>query len=57
MYGKFKKLLIKISDMPMKEQKEFLENTIDKWQSYPDKRIKSDSFSQIDDIVVIGIKL
>ena len=56
MYGRFKKLLISISDKPMAEQKQILENTLDEWQDHPDNRTGKNTFSQIDDIVVIGIK-
>ena len=56
MYGRFKKLLISISDKPMQEQKQILEKTLDEWQTYPNKITGKDYFGQIDDIVVFGIK-
>ena len=57
MSKRFRKLLVSISDKTMNEQKEKLDETIKKWQSYPDLRHKKDEFEQIDDIVVIGVRL
>ena len=48
MIRKFKKLLKEIHDKPMAEQKNILENTLDKWMTASD---------QIDDILVMGIKI
>jgi len=46
-YSQLKELLIKINELPMKEQKTILEKTIEDW--------KKDSF-QVDDIIMLGIK-
>ncbi len=57
MSKRFRKLLISISDKEMEEQKEILNERIIKWQSYPDLRHNKSEFEQIDDIVVIGVRL
>jgi len=57
MSKRFRKLLVSIADKKMDEQKEILNQTIIKWQSYPDLRHKKEQFEQIDDIVVIGVRL
>jgi len=44
---RFKKLLLKIHQMPLDEQKEILEKEYDKWRS---------DLEQIDDIMVMGIR-
>jgi serine phosphatase RsbU (regulator of sigma subunit) len=44
----FKKLLLEVQDYPMKEQGEILDDTLLKWMG---------ELPQIDDIIVIGIKL
>ena len=49
MLGRFKKVLLKIKDMPMDEQRQYLDDTIEKWR----KGVSS----QIDDIIVIGVKI
>lgn len=46
-YGPFKELLIRISNLPMQEQKEELNRVIDQWKG---------NEPQIDDILVLGIK-
>ncbi len=47
MIGRFKKTLLSIQDMPMKEQRQHLDDTIERWMS---------NYEQIDDIIVIGAK-
>jgi len=56
MSKKFKDVLIEISDIQMIEQKKFLDDTIEEWKAYPDS-YGNKCFSQIDDIVVIGVRL
>jgi serine phosphatase RsbU (regulator of sigma subunit) len=46
--GRFKKLLVKISSHPMKEQKRILESILKKWQG---------NNLQVDDVLVMGLKL
>jgi serine phosphatase RsbU (regulator of sigma subunit) len=45
--GRFKKMLLKIADRPMIEQKEYLEFTFESWM---------DGTIQIDDVLVMGIR-
>ena len=57
-YANLKKLLLKIVNLPMKEQKEHLNETIERWMAYPDKYSpKGENHSQIDDIIIFGIRL
>ncbi len=44
----FRNLLIEINDLPMKEQKEVLTETLESWQG---------NIPQVDDILVIGLKI
>lgn len=48
MYKQFKDLLVSISHLPMAEQRNMLENAVESWRG---------SFEQIDDILVIGVKV
>ncbi len=48
MYKKFRELLKSIKDLPMTEQKTILDNEIEAWKG---------SYEQIDDILVIGVKI
>lgn len=48
MYGKFRKLLLKIADKPMNQQRQILEETIENWMAETE---------QIDDILVMGVKV
>jgi len=56
MYKKFRELLLEISVNQMSEQKIILDNTIENWKKFPDGS-GNDCFSQVDDIVVIGVRL
>ncbi len=47
-FKNFKELVISISDKPMKEQKEILDETFEGWRG---------SLEQIDDVCVIGVKI
>ena len=49
MTKKFKNLLLDIHKKPMKEQRDILDKTIDNW--------RGDEIEQIDDIIVIGIRI
>lgn len=48
MYKQFRDLLLKIHDRPMEEQKDVLNATIESWKG---------SFEQVDDILVIGVRV
>ncbi len=56
MYKKFRELLQEISPLKMSEQKIILDNTIEEWKLFPTKTGEK-QFYQIDDIVIIGIRL
>ncbi len=47
MYNSFRSLLLSVSDLPLKEQKEILRTTITEWMGKQE---------QIDDILVMGVK-
>ncbi len=48
LYGRFRKHLLSIHKMSMKDQKEHLKKTMDEWQG---------SFEQVDDILVMGARI
>ncbi len=50
----FRKLLLKIYQKPMQEQHRILDSTIKDWMNYPQANGKS--YSQIDDILVVGLR-
>ena len=55
---RFRKLLLAIHKQTMKKQKAILKSTIEEWKSHPDPYITdSKSFEQMDDILVIGIRI
>ena len=49
MYRRFRHLLLTIHDLPLQEQKDSLEKSIEDW--------KGEEYEQVDDILVIGIRL
>ena len=55
-YKPFKELLLSIQDLPMNEQKQILEQTMEDWKNTINEKTGQIS-EQIDDIVVIGIKI
>ncbi len=55
-YKNFQKLLLKNHKLPMKEQRNKLDDVMTRWMSYPDP-YTDEKFFQIDDIIVFGIKL
>lgn len=48
MYRRFRHLLLTIHKLPLQEQKDLLENSIEDW--------KGEEYDQVDDILVIGIR-
>lgn len=48
LYNRFRKHLLTVHKQKMNEQKEYLENTMHEWQG---------SFEQVDDILVIGVRI
>ncbi|MBW8051901.1 MAG: SpoIIE family protein phosphatase, partial [Cytophagales bacterium] len=56
--GHFRKLLVSIHKQTMKKQKAILKSTIEEWKSHPDPYSPDGrSFEQMDDILVIGIRV
>jgi serine phosphatase RsbU (regulator of sigma subunit) len=51
---RFKKLLLKIQDKIMFEQKNILERSLDEWMNY--KGSSGNNVAQIDDVTILGIK-
>ena len=47
MIGRFKKMLLKIRDLPMEDQRQYLDDAIERWM---------ENYEQVDDILVIGTK-
>lgn len=54
-YKPFKRLLLQNTDKPMEEQKDILSKAFDNWKATPDK--SGEMYEQIDDVVIIGIKI
>jgi hypothetical protein len=48
MYKQFKELLASISTLTMAEQRNYLDDAIEKWRG---------TYEQIDDILIIGVKV
>jgi len=48
MYRQFRETLLSIIDLPMKEQRQILDDRIEEWKG---------NFEQVDDILVIGVKI
>ncbi len=55
-YKPFKQLLLNNATKSMTEQKQILDNTIEKWKSYINPE-NNQPYQQIDDIIVLGIRL
>jgi ABC-type amino acid transport substrate-binding protein/serine phosphatase RsbU (regulator of sigma subunit)/ligand-binding sensor domain-containing protein len=49
MIGRFKKLILKVQDLPLDKQRDYMDDTIQRWME--------GSSEQIDDILVIGVKI
>jgi ligand-binding sensor domain-containing protein/serine phosphatase RsbU (regulator of sigma subunit) len=56
-YSNMKKIFLKIHNQSMKEQKKYLEDTLERWMNYPDKLAGTAKHSQIDDILIFAIRL
>ena len=48
MVGNFRKLLLKVSEAPITEQKKILDDSLMQWQG---------THEQVDDILLIGVKI
>ena len=55
-YKPFKKLLLENSHLPMKEQQQIVEKTLQEWVSYKDP-ITHKPYEQLDDIVILSVKI
>ena len=55
-YKPFKRIFLENQDKSMKEQKEILDNEIEAWKAFTNP-VTNTEFEQIDDIVVIGVKI
>lgn len=55
MTKRFKELLMNNYSKPMYEQKEILDNFLSQWQAYTNER--GETYKQIDDILVIGVRI
>lgn len=55
MVTRFKQLLLDIQDKIMFEQKEILEQTLNEWMGLTG--LHEEKYEQIDDIIVMGIKI
>ncbi len=53
----FKELLLRLQNNPMALQKEFIENALIDWMAFPNPKNHGKSYDQIDDILVVGIKI
>ena len=53
----FKKLILRIHEKPMEEQKQILEETFNNWRTNPNAQKKQKLFPQIDDVLVAGFKI
>jgi len=53
----FKELLISIQDCPMDIQHGIIEQTLKEWTAFPNPDDDDNQFEQIDDILVIGIRI
>lgn len=56
-YSALKKLFLKVCKAPMNEQRDYIENTLNRWMDFPDPYTGEKQQMQIDDIIVFGIKL
>ena len=56
MYKPFKKLILNNQGKPMQEQKQILDDAIEAWKAFEDP-YTGESYEQIDDIVVVGVKI
>ena len=55
-YKPFKRILMSMQENTMHEQKEAIDKAIEDWKAYIDPTF-NEPYEQIDDIVVIGIRL
>ncbi len=56
-YSKMRDLFLKHHQEPMQKQKQFIEDALDRWMVFPDTYTGEPVQSQIDDIIIFGIRL
>ncbi|MBI4647440.1 MAG: SpoIIE family protein phosphatase [Bacteroidia bacterium] len=56
-FNQFRELLNELHGKPMIYQRQILENTFEKWISFKDNTGAVQAFEQIDDILIIGIRI
>ncbi len=57
MYKQFKEVLISITQLPVDEQKIKLSETFNNWINFKDENGTTFEYDQIDDVLIIGIKI
>jgi serine phosphatase RsbU (regulator of sigma subunit) len=57
MYKQFKEVLISIAQLPVDEQKIKLSETFNNWINYKDENGATFEYEQIDDVLIIGVKI
>lgn len=57
MYKQLKELLVSISHLPMPEQKELLSSALNNWKSFVDEQGHSQLLEQVDDVLIIGVRI
>jgi serine phosphatase RsbU (regulator of sigma subunit) len=57
MYKQFKEVLISIAQLPVDEQKIKLSETFNNWINYRDENGATFEYEQIDDVLIIGVKI
>lgn len=55
--SRLKELILSVQHKPMKEQKAILDNTIEEWRASPDSNGVKRNLEQIDDILVMGVRV
>jgi serine phosphatase RsbU (regulator of sigma subunit) len=55
-YKPFKRLILHNQLKSMEEQKQILDEAIEEWKAYPDPLTGHDTFEQVDDICVVGVR-
>jgi serine phosphatase RsbU (regulator of sigma subunit) len=57
MYKQFKEVLIRVSNLPIDDQREELLSIFNNWIKYVDENGSKFEYDQIDDVLIIGVKI
>ncbi len=57
MYKQLKELLVSICHLPMEEQKDILASALNNWKSSVDEQGRSHMLEQVDDVLIIGVRI